>query len=390
MNDRERFNNQMHYRPVDRCPIWDFGFWDETIQAWENFGLPKGVNTDEFFGMDKQWAVMQLGIGLEPEFESKVLADEGETELFMDGAGVTMRRRKVLRTIPHYVDWTLKDMASWREHFKPRLDPDTPGRIPDDLARHCADAADAKRDYPLGISAGSLYGWLRNWMGMENLSLQLYDEPELFPEMVETLGDLFHTVLSRALKIAKDNGCTFDYATMWEDMCYNRGPLISPQLVKDVMGPQYKRITDLLRDYGCDVVVLDCDGKVDDLLPIWMASGVNVAFPLEIGTWGSDPVAYRRRFGKELLIMGGFDKHILARTKDDILREIERLAPLTEEGGFIPFCDHRVPADVPLDNYLYYLEQAKTVWGRGVNVRPTGELTDRAFEGKPYTWELST
>ncbi len=390
MNDRERFSNQMHYRPVDRCPIWDFGFWDETILAWENFGLPKGVNTDEFFGMDAQWAVVQLGIGLMPEFECKVLADEGETELVMDSAGVTLRQRKMLRTIPHYVDWTLKDMASWREHFKPRLDPDAPGRIPDEWAKHCANTADDRRDYPLGIFAGSLYGWLRNWIGMENLSLQLYDEPELFPEMVETLGDLFHTVLSRALKTARDNGCTFDYATMWEDMCYNRGPLISPQIVKDVMGPQYKRITDLLKEYGCDVVVLDCDGKVDDLLPIWMASGVNVAFPLEIGTWDADPIAYRRRFGKELLIMGGFDKHILAKTKDDILREIERLAPLTEEGGFIPFCDHRVPADVPLDNYLYYLEQAKAIWGKGVNVRPTGELTDKAFEGKPYTWEMPT
>jgi len=161
-------------------------------------------------------------------------------------------------------------------------------------------------------------------------------------------------------------------------------------MVRDVMGPQYKRITDLLREYGCDVVVLDCDGKVDALLPIWMANGVNVAFPLEIGTWEADPIVYRKRFGQELLIMGGFDKHVLARGKDEILREIERLAPLTEEGGFIPFCDHRVPADVSLENYLYYLEQAKAIWGKGSGVRPTGQLTDKAFEGRPYHWDVAT
>jgi uroporphyrinogen decarboxylase len=177
---------------------------------------------------------------------------------------------------------------------------------------------------------------------------------------------------------------------MWEDMCYNRGPLISPEMVREVMGPQYKRVTDLLRQYGCDIVVLDCDGKVDDLLPIWLANGVNVAFPLEVGTWGADPIEYRRRFGKNLLIMGGFDKHILAKSKDDILREIERLAPLCEEGGFIPFCDHRVPADVSLENYLYYVEQAKGIWGKGVNVRPTGQVTDRAFKGKAYHWDVKT
>ncbi len=390
MNDRERFNNQMHYRPVDRCPIWDFGFWTETVQAWEQYGLPAGVNTDEFFGMDKQWAVMHVDLGLRPCFEAKVVADEGETEVVMDEAGVTYRHRKHLSTIPHYIDWTLKDRASWAEHFKWRLDPDAPGRIVDHWAGQCERMADDKRDYPLGISGGSLYGWLRNWMGMENLSLQIYDDPTLFPEMVETLGTLFYTVLERALKAAKEHGCTFDYCSMWEDMCYNRGPLISPQMVRDVMGPQYKRTTDLLRAYGCDVVVLDCDGKVDDLIPIWMANGVNVAFPLEVGTWGADAIAYRRRFGKELLIMGAFDKHILARSKDEIRREIERLAPLAEEGGFIPFCDHRVPADVPLDNYMHYLEQAKAIWGKGIDVRPTGELTDTAFQGQPYRWDVAT
>jgi hypothetical protein len=390
MNDRERFVNQMHYRPVDRCPIWDFGFWTETIEIWERFGLPEGVNTDEFFGMDAQWRVSAVDIGLRPCFQDRIIADEGLTELFFDAAGVTCRRNKQMRTIPQYIDWTLKDRQSWRDDFRWRLATDMPGRIPDIWVEQCANQADDRRDYPLGISAGSLYGWPRNWMGVENLSLQIYDDPWLFPDIVQTLGDLSCTVLERALKAAAEVGCTFDYASLWEDMCYNHGPLISPQIVREVMGPQYKRLTDLLRRYGCDVVVLDCDGKPDDLLPIWLESGVNVAFPVEVGTWGSDPVEYRRRFGRDLLIMGGFDKHILARGKDAILREIERLAPLAEEGGFIPFCDHRVPADVSLENYLYYVEQAKAIWGRGINTRPTGQLTERAFQGRAYTWDIQT
>jgi len=42
----------MHYQPVDRIPIWDFGFWEQTIVEWRKQGLPEGVSTDEFFGMD--------------------------------------------------------------------------------------------------------------------------------------------------------------------------------------------------------------------------------------------------------------------------------------------------------------------------------------------------
>ena len=70
--------------------------------------------------------------------------------------------------------------------------------------------------------------------------------------------------------------------------------------------------------------------------------------------------------------MGGFDKHVLMKTRADITAEIERLAPLVEEGGYIPTPDHRVPPDVSLANYVFYIEEAKRVWGRGLdNLKPT-------------------
>ena len=60
--------------------------------------------------------------------------------------------------------------------------------------------------------------------------------------------------------------------------------------------------------------------------------------------------------------------------KSDITAEVERLAPLVEEGGYIPFCDHLVPPDVPLSNYVHYLNEAKRVWGRELdNLQATGE-----------------
>jgi len=105
-------------------------------------------------------------------------------------------------------------------------------------------------------------------------------------------------------------------------------------------------------------------------MPLWLDAGVNCMFPVEIGTWGAEAIRYRRQYGKELLMMGGVDKHILARTKREIEREVNRLAPLVEEGGFIPLPDHRVPPDVPYENYLFYLEMARKVWGKGVNLKP--------------------
>ena len=64
------------------------------------------------------------------------------------------------------------------------------------------------------------------------------------------------------------------------------------------------------------------------------------------------------------------------KSKPAIADEVHRLAPLVEEGGFIGFCDHRVPPDVPLENYMFYLETARKVWGKNLeNLKPMGKLS---------------
>ena len=68
--------------------------------------------------------------------------------------------------------------------------------------------------------------------------------------------------------------------------------------------------------------------------------------------------------------MGGFDKHILSQGKEQIEAEIYRLLPLVEEGGYIPFPDHRVPPDVPYENYLFYINLARNVWAQNINLPP--------------------
>jgi uroporphyrinogen decarboxylase len=45
-------------------------------------------------------------------------------------------------------------------------------------------------------------------------------------------------------------------------------------------------------------------------------------------------------------------------------REVERLRPLYEEGGFMPHLDHLVPPDIPLKHYMQYLEKKRRLIGR--------------------------
>lgn len=378
MTDRERFVATMHYQQRDRCPICDFGFWPETVELWHSQGLPKSVGgghdtttTDQFFGMDSYWGSGPGGhVGLYPGFEYKVLEDHADHRIVQDGSGVVVQEYKNAVAMPLHLRHTLVDRESWNKHFKWRLDPTTPDRIPKDLDAARKLWQDPNRPTSCNAWCGSLFGWLRDWMGLEGVSYIVYDDPALFEEMVTTLADVTVGVLERLFAA----GAKFEAGSMWEDMCYRAGPLLGVPEFRKYLVPNYKRITSVLRKNGCDVLWLDCDGCIDHLLPMWLDAGVNCMFPVEIGTWGADPVKYRKQYGKELLMMGGFDKHILAKGKREIETEVHRLAPLVEEGGFIPFADHRVPPDVPLENYMHYLETARKVWGKGVNLKPLGKV----------------
>ena len=377
MNNRERFNAVMHYQPRDRSPICDFGFWAETLPIWKEQGLPAEVyyngqdnNHEEFFGMDfgmdKVDGATGVTAGLAPHFPVEVLEDQGDHELIQQADGVRVRRRKFMGSIPMPMGHLLEDRDSWRKYYKPRLDPSHPARYPADWAERVKVWTDPDRENVIALPGGSLYGWLRNWIGVENLSLIVYDDPVWFEEMVSTVADCIIGTLSRIL----ETGGQFDGCSMWEDMCYNSGPLLHPKHFKKFLQPHYRRITDLLHAHGVDVIWLDCDGNIDLLIPLWLEVGINCMFPLEIGTWNADPIRYRREYGRDLLILGGFDKHILAQSKEAIEREVHRLAPLVEEGGYIGFCDHRVPPDVPLENYLFYLQTVRRVWGHDINLNP--------------------
>lgn len=378
MNDRERFVATMHYQPRDRAPLFDFNFWEETLPEWHKQGLLAWVdrsNSSEFFGLDESLfsSAPQRGrVGVDvrnsllPEFEAKVIEDRGDHELVQQADGVRVLRRKYMSSIPMHDAHLLEDRASWNKHYKPRLDPHHPDRLPANWDAQVRAWTDPRRDWPIYLPGGSLYGWLRDWMGVENLSYVVYDDPAFFEEMLNTLADLTLHLFNKILS----TGARFEACAIWEDMCYNGGPLLAPEHFKRYLVPQYQRITSLLHKHGVDVVWVDCDGKIDELIPLWLEAGVNCMFPIEIGTWDADPIEFRKQYGKELLLMGGVSKRVLARSKRDIEAEIRRLAPLVEQGGYIPMPDHRVPPDVPLENYIYYCRTARAVWGKGVNLPP--------------------
>jgi hypothetical protein len=150
-------------------------------------------------------------------------------------------------------------------------------------------------------------------------------------------------------------GVTLEWMWIWEDMCCNKGPLVSPKWVKDVMVPRYCPVVDLLRANGVDALILDCDGKIDELVPIWVDIGINATFPLECAS-GMDARNFRKKFGKELIIFGNVDKRALAEGRQAIDLELDKVRELLASGGLLPQRRPLDPAGRPLREHRLFHE----------------------------------
>ena len=362
MTHRERFRRLMHFQTVDRGIHWEFGYLQETIDRWHQEGLAPEINVSEgvgsvetYFGVDPHWFV-PVHFGLIPGFsgETKVLEKREKSQIvqYADGMIAEVQTEGVT-TIPHYIKFPIANRDDWKR-YKERLDPNHEARKYD--WKGFGEKA-LRSDQPVGINLGSYFGVPRNWIGFENLAMMCYDDRDLVEEIVETLTELYLSQLSQALK-----ECTVDFAGGWEDICFRNGPMISPQMFREIVGPRLKRVCDLLRQHGCDVIWTDCDGDVNLLIPVWLEAGLNCMFPLEV-QGGSDPVPMREKYGKNILLRGGINKHQLSKGKKEIIDELKRVEKLVQDGGFIPGVDHRCAQDVSYENYKYYIREKLAMLG---------------------------
>jgi uroporphyrinogen decarboxylase len=154
-----------------------------------------------------------------------------------------------------------------------------------------------------------------------------------------------------------------DLVAWWEDMAGRNGPLLSPRQFREFLQPGYRRVMDVARARGCALSHVDCDGNPHDIVGNWLEEGVNLMFPLEVQA-GVDAMAWRREFGRQCRFRGGIGKEPLVRGGAAIDRELERIKPLLEDGGYVPHLDHLVPPDVPYAHYCAYLEKKRKLIGR--------------------------
>ena len=357
MTPKERFNRQMHFQEVDRTVNQEFGYWEENYKTWamlRDNGIKNEHEAYRFFGFDRGDGI-GANLWMSPAFEVKEISRNSHYSTIINEDGLMAEvPLDGHTTMPHFLKPSIVTPDDWFKVKKERFQID-------DSRRHDIDALKRAHpeggDLPLGVGTGSMIGKIRDMLTVEGLAYACSDYPDMVEDMVETACRLVEHSLDQLLPHFQ-----FDSAGGWEDICCNKGPLVTLKFFREVVVPRYKRIHNKLMDHGVDIWMVDCDGDVRPLLPDFLESGINCLYPFEVNGC-AHPGELLTQYDKKLRIFGGFDKMKLIAGRAATKEYMESLVPFVARGGFIPAYDHHVSPDVSEQDYLYYLDLKEELFG---------------------------
>jgi len=363
MNQRTRCIETLLFGQPDRIPLSPGDPRESTLAAWHQQGLPTAADWRdcllETLGLDPDALLrpetLDADFRLRPRFEEKVLEHRDGHLIVQDWKGniceisdrydVTYLRDPKDFVTRSWIKCPVESRPDW-EQMRERYTAGDPERLPADWEQQCRRLRD--RDHVLTFSLSGPFWQMREWCGFEGLCMMMIDQPDLVAEMaafwLEFVSAMFDRILPHVVP---------DIVVINEDMAYKAKAMISPEMTRKYCMPSWRRWAAQLRAAGCPVVAVDSDGFIEELIPLWIESGVNACEPIEVAAL-NDIVSFRKQFGSRMAYRGGVDKRAMAKGGQAIRDELQRIEPVVSGGGFIPGCDHGVPSDVSWPCYLDY------------------------------------
>jgi uroporphyrinogen decarboxylase len=364
MTPRECYNRVLRFQKADFIPNFEFGPMNSSmLDEWRSQGFPAKADFAGYFRLHHYEDFRHIRFDPMPGVDGQGVVEETPShKITRDNWGRLVEQPKgagMAEGARHIVRNGIETRGDW-EKIKGHFRADEPKRYPDHWDEDNWEQKKARwrrRDHPTILWAPSMIGEVKEIMGFENFCIQLYEDRPLIEEILETRTQLALDILGRGLEETD-----FDVMHFWEDIAYNSGPILSPTMFDEIAVPRYKRLVDFFRSKGGEIVSVDSDGDITRLLPLWMKAGVNHFWPMEVNA-GMDVVALRKQYGHAFSMRGGINKYALLESKAAIERELDRVAPVVQDGGYIPHLDHQIPCGVTFENFCYYVEQKRKLLG---------------------------
>jgi hypothetical protein len=316
MNGPQRFKTTLRFGKTDRVPFLEEGIRQEVIEAWREEGLPPGADLHSLFGLDPR-------LEIEPELDP----------------------------LPYETPWpsSLADLATFRQHLKV----DDPRRLPAGWAELVHSPHEHTDIRILRVHHGFFLSLgVDEWPRFSQVMYMVKDDPVFVRALLDLQGEFAAEVADNFLEQVEVDAALFS-----EPIGGNHGPLVSPQLYREMVLPSMKPVFQVLKRRHVEHVIMRTYANPRPLLEDMLHAGVNCLWAVECPAAEMDYRLLRQEFGRDLALIGGLDVRVLRRGKDAIRQEVgEKLPQLMETGGYMPLMNGRVRTGIPFGDYCYYRE----------------------------------
>ena len=194
--------------------------------------------------------------------------------------------------------------------------------------------------------------------GFENALAKLSLEPKLIEAAVQKLEEFTVEFARRSLEATK---VLADILYYGDDFATQQGLMISPAQWRRFLKPTYRKVFEVAKSHGVKVWFHSC-GTFRPVLPDLIECGMDVWETVQVHLKGNEPEVLKREYGRDLAFYGAISTQqtLPHGTPEDVRAEVrERIRVLGKGGGYICGGDHGILPDVPIDNVVAMLDEAR-------------------------------
>lgn len=196
--------------------------------------------------------------------------------------------------------------------------------------------------------------------GVEQWMLDLAGDPDFALALMRKITDLMK---ASVIQLLEEAGDSIDVLVTGDDLGSQTSTLISPKMYRRLIKPFHVELMGEIKKRTRAKIFYHSDGNIYSLLPDLIEIGVDLLNPVQVnaGDMG-DTARLKREFGERLSFCGAIDTGwvLPSGTPDDVRAEVRRrIKDLAPGGGYILASVHCIQPDVPVENVIAMLDEAK-------------------------------
>lgn len=209
---------------------------------------------------------------------------------------------------------------------------------------------------------GSIFEYGQYLYRTDELLMNLITNKDEIKMMVGKLTDLYMEKLPDVLDAVSPY---VQIIRMGDDLGLQSGPMISPELYREIYFPHHKRMFQTVKEKTDLYIYFHTCGAMSEFIPDLIEAGVDILNPVQITTEGMAPERLKREFGKDIVFWGGGcdTQHVLPHgTPEDVRKDVRKNSEVfMKDGGFVFNQVHNILADVPPENIYAMLDEVNKI-----------------------------